>query len=453
MNLSRLRSRRGVLAMSLAAALSRVVPVKAQLGNGCEYTFINGLLTIGGEECGIAVPGHMIDGTGNSLDDDTDGNVGNFNDTRNEDRQDRLFDRRDRKRDKRSRRTNQKQDQHTRRHERRVLCEDFDTQLEAVVAMSENPSYANKLDPDGDGIPCERLTPLTCAALGTEAQATSWFHKMGYTPTYDPFKLYDAETGGVCTVRGLCGDFRSQKEAVEWITNHPKDAAKLDPDGDGAPCANLTPVSCKSFNSQDEAKQWFNRNGFDIATKDPYNLYDPETNSICPERATCSDFDTQKEAVEWLTDHPVDQQRLDPDNDGAPCQKLAAVTCDAFESMEEAGNWFANNGFTPAKDPYHLYDATSTKVCPELACAKFTTQKAAIDWLTDHPDYQQVLDPNNDGLACTHLTTVKCNQFASSAEVLKWHERNNITGDPFGLFDATANPQRYCSNLPLTTNG
>lgn len=442
-----------VLATALVAAVARVMPAKAQWTNGCEYGITNGLLTIGGADCGIAVPGHMIDGTGNSLDDNSDGNVGSFTDTRKEDRQDRLLDRRDQHKTKSTRNNRQRQERNQRRQDRKILCEDFSSQFAAVEAMAQNPWAAKKLDPNGNGVPCEHLRALTCDEFDDAADATNWFNRMGYSATFDPFKLFDAETGGVCTVRGLCGDFRNQKEAVEWITNHPKDAAKLDPDGDGAPCANLSAVTCKSFSSQDEAKQWFNRNGFNIATKDPYKLYDPETNSICPTRATCSDFDSQKEAVEWLTDNPVDRQRLDPDNDGAPCQKLPAVTCDEFDSMEEAGNWFDNNGFTPAKDPYNLYDATSAEVCPELACGRFTTQKAAIDWLTDHPEYQKVLDPNNDGLACTHLTTVRCNQFDSSAEVHKWHERNSITGDPYGLFDATANPQRYCSGLPLTTNG
>lgn len=355
--------------MALAAALSRMAPVKAQLGNGCEYTFINGLLTIGGDKCNVAVPGHMIDGTGNKLDDNpATSSIGSFSNTRNEERQDRLQDRRDRRRDTHYRRRKRSRNTKDRRHERKILCEDFTSQLRAVEAMAQAPWAARKLDPDGDGVPCEHLRALTCDEFDDAADATQWFKRMGYSATYDPFKLYDEETKGACA-----------------------------------------------------------------------------------HRATCEDFTTQKRAVEWLTDHPVDRPRLDPDNDGAPCQKLPAVTCKAFNTIEEAKAWFNNNGFTPAKDPYKLYDGTAMVVCPELACAKFTTQKAAVDWLTDHPEYQKVLDPNNDGLACTHLTIVRCNQFASSAEVLKWHERNTITGDPYGLYDAAAG--RYCSNLPVTASG
>lgn len=373
---SRLRSRRGVVAALVAGAFARALPgpVRAQWTNGCEYGMTNGLVTIGGADCGVAVPGHMVDGTGSSLDDASTGSVGTFTDTRKEDRQDRLIDRRDKRRRQRGRRTDRNQDQQDRQQERKILCEDFSTQLQAVEAMSHSPQEAWRLDPDGDGIPCEELTPLTCKALGTEAEATSWFKKMGYTPAYDPFKLYDAETGGVCTKRATCDDFRNQKEAVEWMTDHPKDTARLDPDGDGAPCAKLATVTCKAFSTQDEAKQWFTRNGFSAA-KDPYKLIDPDYTEVCPKRATCDDFKTQKAAIEWMKDHPKDKDRL---------------------------------------------------------------------------------DPNGDGIACPQLTKLTCSQFSSSKEAWEWHDHYKPTNsfwDPYGLFDVNANPQRYCSSLPPTTNG
>ncbi len=371
MDLSRLRTRRGIVAALAAVAFSRVLPqsTRAQLNGDCEYGIVNGLISIGGAECDLAVPQHMVDGTSDATT-DADGTVGTTTQSPKELRTERLQRKRDHKRDKRGRRTERNQDQQDRKQVRKILCEDFSTQLQAVEAMSHSPSEAWRLDPDGDGIPCEELTPLTCSAFDDEAEATNWFNKMGYSKNYDPFKMFDAETGGICT-----------------------------------------------------------------------------------ERKTCDDFSTQKQAVEWLTDNPVDRKRLDPDNDSAPCQKLATVTCKAFTTIEEAKAWFNNNGFTDKKDPYKLYDSTAEVVCPELACSKFTTQKAAIDWLTDHPEYQKILDPNKDGIICTHLTTVRCNQFLSSEEVLKWHERNKIQNDPFGLFDKFANPQRYCSNLPLITNG
>lgn len=366
MDLSRLRSRRGVLAMALAAALSRVMPAKAQWTTGCEYGITNGLLTIGGDDCGIAVPSHMIDGTGNSLDDDATGTVGTFNDTRNEDRQDRLFDRRDQKRDKRSRRTNKKQDQKDRRHERKILCEDFSSQLQAVEAMAQNPWAAKMLDPDGDGIPCEDLRALTCDEFGDEAEAVNWFNRMGYTKDYDPFKLFDKETDSVCTYRAICDDFNSQKEAVEWITHHPRDKQRLDQGNKKMPCPDLPTVTCKSFNNSIEATNWFNQNGF-APNDDPYKLWDDETGTACPSKVTCASFTDQKEAVEWMGQNGDPKERLDPNKDGIPCEDLEPVTCsqlyDEEGDVEGVTAWF-NLYFTENNDPYHLYDTVKQEVCP-----------------------------------------------------------------------------------------
>lgn len=364
MALSRLRSRRGVLVMSLVAALSRVMPAKAQWTNGCEYGITNGLLTIGGDQCGIAVPGHMIDGTGTSLDNDSStSSVGSFTDTRKEDRQDRLQNRRDQKRDKRYRRGNRRRDTQDRRHEREILCEDFSSQLQAVEALAQNPWAENKLDPDGDGVPCEHLRALTCDEFDDEAEAVNWFNRMGYTKAYDPFKLFDHETDSVCTERRTCDDFSTQKAAVEWLAHSPQDKKRLDPDNDGKACETLPVVTCKSFSTQADAKQWFNLVGF-TKNNDPYGLWDVDTDSVCGKKVTCADFSTQKAAVEWLSQNPGDKAKLDPDNDGRPCENLTAVSCSQLGTQAAAKTWFDQNNFTPAFDPYDLYDDAEMKVCP-----------------------------------------------------------------------------------------
>lgn len=162
--------------------------------------------------------------------------------------------------------------------------------------------------------------------------------------------------------------------------------------------------------------------------------------------------------MEWITDHPKDKSRLDPDGDGMACAKLTTVTCKAFSTQQEATNWFTHNGFTKNKDPYHLYDAETDSICPtKVTCSDFTTQKAAIEWVKEHPKDKDRLDENGDGIACPKLTKITCSQFSSSKEAKEWHEHykpaNVVLWDPYGLFDENANPQRYCSNLPLTTNG
>ena len=76
MDLSRVHSRRTIVALALAGIAARVAPVRAaQTTAGCDIGFTNGLLTIGGEDCellsppgldgaNIGLPGHMVSGTG-----------------------------------------------------------------------------------------------------------------------------------------------------------------------------------------------------------------------------------------------------------------------------------------------------------------------------------------------------------------------------------------------------
>lgn len=76
MDLSRVHSRRTIMALALAGIAARVSPVRAaQTTAGCDIGFTYGLLTIGGEECellsppgmnraNIGLPGHMVSGNG-----------------------------------------------------------------------------------------------------------------------------------------------------------------------------------------------------------------------------------------------------------------------------------------------------------------------------------------------------------------------------------------------------
>lgn len=364
MDLSRARSRRGVVAALVAGAFARILPepVRAQLNAGCEYNIVNGLVTIGGDNCNVAVPGHMIDArsdtnstSGNST--STSTNATTSVDSPNEIRQERLQRRRDHKRDKRYRRTNQKQDQKSRRHERKILCEDFSSQLQAVEAMAQNPWAAKKLDPDGDGVPCEDLRELTCGEFRDEAEATNWFNRMGYSKDFDPFKLFDKDAGSVCaSFRVTCDDFRTQKEAVEWITEHPRDKKRLDQGDKKAPCPDLPTVTCKSFSDAKEAANWFTQNGF-TENDDPYGLWDKDLSRVCPEKVTCDSFVDQKEAVEWMAQHGDPKGTLDPDQDGRPCKNLKAVTCSQLYAEENDAEgvtaWFYLY-FDDNDDPYKL---------------------------------------------------------------------------------------------------
>ena len=79
-----------------------------------------------------------------------------------------------------------------------------------------------------------------------------------------------------------CDDFTTQMAAVEWLAQHPEDAKRLDPNGDGAACEELPPVKCSSFSTQADAEDWAHLYGFTPA-HDPYNLYRGANDEICPD--------------------------------------------------------------------------------------------------------------------------------------------------------------------------
>lgn len=291
MDLSRLRTRRGIVATLVSAAFARALPepVRAQLNSGCEYGITNGLVTIGGDNCNLAVPQHMIDDRTNANSNSsnstaTSTNVNTNVDSPKEIRQERLRRRRDHHKTKSTRRNRQSQERSQRKQDRKILCEDFSSQLAAVEAMAQNPWAANKLDPDGDGVPCEDLRALTCGEFRNEDEATNWFNRMGYSKEYDPFKLFDAETGGVCSFRAICDDFNTIKAAIEWMHDHPADRKRLDPNDDGIACSDLTKLKCSQFDSSKEAQEWhdhYKPNG--ASSWDPYGLYDTAASRYCSE--------------------------------------------------------------------------------------------------------------------------------------------------------------------------
>jgi hypothetical protein len=79
-----------------------------------------------------------------------------------------------------------------------------------------------------------------------------------------------------------CSDFSTQKAAVEWLAQHPEDAKRLDPDGNGAACENLPAVTCKDFSTQADAEDWATLYGF-TPQRDPYNLFRGANDAVCPD--------------------------------------------------------------------------------------------------------------------------------------------------------------------------
>lgn len=240
MDLSKLRSRRNILGLAIAGALTRVVPVRAaQSTAGCDISFTYGLLTIGGDNCqllsppgmdgaNIALPIQMVDdrgsggnattssgGTTSSQGSGVAGATTTTTSTSSSsttspqaERQARLKKHRDKKRRKRGRKTDQKQTQKGRKRTRRqaridalITCDDFATQKAAIEWLAQNPGDAAALDPNGDGLPCVELPRVSCSQFTDAKDARQWLRFYGFAvDASEPFGLYDGVE--ICPAKG-----------------------------------------------------------------------------------------------------------------------------------------------------------------------------------------------------------------------------------------------------------
>lgn len=231
MDLSKLRSRRNILALALAGVGARVVPVKAmQLNAGCEYGITNGIVTIGGADCDLPVPQQMIDartnadgddsilGTASSQGTSTTGtsttstpSTSTSTTSPQAERQAKLQEHRSRKRRKKtSKRSNQDTKQGRRKTRKSAerdaqeeadrlaamaQCTDFIDQKSAIESLAQFEDEWETLDPDRDDLPCENLDALTCDQVWLDEKdrqgVTSWFKRHGYSGSNDPFGFYD----------------------------------------------------------------------------------------------------------------------------------------------------------------------------------------------------------------------------------------------------------------------
>lgn len=239
MDLSKLRSRRNILALALAGAAARVAPVRAaQSTAGCDIGFTNGLVTIGGADCellgsngaNVGLPIQLVDDRGSgstsssgvatsSQGTSTTGVSTTSSPTTTTssvqaERQAELQKKRDKKRTKRGRQTtkrktksNKKQTQKQTRRDGEeesarlanvARCSGFTTQKEAVEYIAQYGDDDRFLDSDRDGMACENLPPVTCDQFTTQPEAQSWWRRHDFTTSKDPYGLYDADAKKVC---------------------------------------------------------------------------------------------------------------------------------------------------------------------------------------------------------------------------------------------------------------
>jgi len=260
MDLSRLRTRRNILALALAGAATRVASARAlQSTAGCDIGFTNGLLTIGGADCkllspagmdgaSIGLPPQMVDARTTSAPVSSSGGTSSSTTSQGTsttgttttsspstttsttspqaERQARLQEHRDKKRRKRGRKTDQKQTQKGRQQTRKKTrldaqeeqdrlasmahCSDFKDQKEAIEYLAQFTDEWETLDPDRDKVPCEDLKAVTCNQLRLEEGAgladpddienavQSWLKRSGFSGSNNALGLNADKDGVVC---------------------------------------------------------------------------------------------------------------------------------------------------------------------------------------------------------------------------------------------------------------
>jgi hypothetical protein len=182
MVLSARKSRRGVVALVLSAVALKFAPAARAQTAGCQMGFVNGLLTGAGDDCQlfrppglsgaqISAPSHLAGAivTDDAADDaaataQTDAEIAAERRQRRRDQhRDKKDNNQDHKQDKRARKEDHKED----KRDRRITCEDFDDQKEAIEWLAQHVDDGDALDPDGDGVACEHLDTVRCSDFST----------------------------------------------------------------------------------------------------------------------------------------------------------------------------------------------------------------------------------------------------------------------------------------------
>ncbi|MCC6177050.1 MAG: hypothetical protein IT305_17210 [Chloroflexi bacterium] len=194
----RISQRAALAALRSLLPLAAVRRAAAQSVNGCGISVVNGLLQID-PECVITGPsGPQVTAPAHLAPQavTTSTNAASPADIRAErmqrrrdNKHTRHFNRRDNRRDHSYRRRRRRTLRNRRQRDRIITCADFFNQKDALDFLAQYGQYANVLDPDGDGFPCEHLAPVTCSAFRNQSEARSWFERRGFTPANDPYKL------------------------------------------------------------------------------------------------------------------------------------------------------------------------------------------------------------------------------------------------------------------------
>ncbi len=303
-------------------------------------------------------------------------------------------------------------------------CSDFGTWDEAQAFFVSNggpESDPYKLDPDGNGVPCQSLigapaptptltptpTPIQdrdCSDFDTWSEAQDFYELEG-GPHIDPHRLDRDRDGIACqSLPGApndesdsksstntepiptpkpkdthnCSDFSTWSEAQAFFVSYggpESDPHRLDRDGDGVACQSLPGAPG------------------DEPTSNPSDSATPTPTPKPEDTHNCSDFDTWSEAQSFYESEggpASDPHRLDRDGDGVACQSLPGAPGD-----EPTSNPSGSAAPTPTPKPKDTHN-----------CSDFSTWSEAQSFYESEGgpgSDPHRLDRDGDGVACQSL--------------------------------------------------
>ena len=118
-------------------------------------------------------------------------------------------------------------------------CADFATQEEAQIALDDDPSDPDNLDPDFDGTACEELLRGGREEPDANTDPDTGGGNRGNRDPKPTAPDVNVDVNIVPTDDVDCIDFEFQEEAQAIYDEDPDDPFNLDPNGDGFACSSL----------------------------------------------------------------------------------------------------------------------------------------------------------------------------------------------------------------------
>jgi hypothetical protein len=213
-----------------------------------------------------------------------------------------------------------------------------------------------------------------------------------------------------------CEDFETQEEAQAVLDEDPTDPNNLDPNRDGIACALLPSAGTGDADSGSDATSEQEADSQDQtqeerrAARRTARQQDEEATPTEEETAavTCDDFETAEDAQAAFDADPEGLTALDADGNGIACEELqeseaTAEPSEDAQARQERRRNRRNQDEEPAPTEVVVDEPRTVRIEEDFDCVDFEFQEDAQDVLDEDPSDPYNLDPSGDGIACSSL--------------------------------------------------